>query len=159
MDRFIRGFGDELIKSGAFEAVVDPGAALRQAERKATAEAPSVLKKIRGEGQPVKRDYLSSMLIGGVAAPIVAMAAGRLSRGLHNKLVRAEMRAAPASARAGLESQLRSTKMYGRIKPGMSWNQFPILTPEDTANRAATGALMGSVVQALRDHFSGSAPK
>ena len=101
------------------------------------------LRKLRGEGRTVSRDYLASMGIGALARPAAALAGGKLSRALGNRDIR----------KAIAKTKNRSAKkMLGKtIKRG------PTISRAELAGHGVQGAVMGSVVQMLRDRFSGSA--
>lgn len=151
------------VKLGS-ESMDSSDLAFREAKRE-TRRQPSrdgALRALRGDGTPVSRNYLASMLIGGISVPAVAIMSKRISRALNNKAVQREMRslgpmASMKKVRA-LRDELHTGPSFGRARPGTPMNTRPLITHGEAAGLAASGVASGGLVQIIRDHFSGSAP-
>jgi hypothetical protein len=158
MQAVLRAFSDELTKIAEVPAEeIDLARAMREARSKGRKEG--VYEKLTS-GAPTKRNYITSLLIGALATPGVGLASGLVKRVLRNRsLAQLAAKTSGSGAKKAILAQSLSGPIFGRVKPGMKWNTVPLMTPEDLASQAAGGAIMGSLVQALRDRYSGSAPK
>jgi len=118
----------------------------------------SSLDKIRGKGRQVSRDYLASMIIGGAATPLALLGGSRIARGLHNRDVRKAIAATRSSAaKKALRAELQTGPIVGRSYGHKSPAMKPLTTTSELAGQGVRGAVMGSIIQMLRDRFSGSA--
>lgn len=166
MDHVLGGFTDELLKLA--------GKRMSQAEReeqqlralyrdvKARSQkggSDSSLRKLRGKGRKVSRDYLASTLIGAAATPAALLASGKLSRVLNNREVIKAMKGVRGARRKALSAHLESGPMLGRTKVPdlLKGKKKPMMTHAELAGHAARGGAMGSIIQMIRDRFSGSA--
>jgi hypothetical protein len=157
MQAVLCAFADELMKLGSTTEELNLAQAMREARSKGKKEG--VYDKLTS-GSPTKRNYITSLLIGALATPGVGLASGLVKRVLRNRsLAQLAAKTSGRGARKEILAQSLSGPVFGRVKPGMRWNTIPLMTPEDLASQAAGGAIMGSVVQAMRDRYSGSAPK
>lgn len=156
MDPFLRGFADELVKLGTDET--DYNDALREARNDLKSKkGDSALAAIRGRGAPVSRDYLASMLIGATSVPALGIVGRLISRKIGNRdAYRALKGVVSPKKRKAILSEIHRGPVIGRSMPGAELNKRPLVTHGDIASDAAKGALGGTVVQMLRDHFSGS---
>jgi hypothetical protein len=161
MTPFLQAFTDELVKLGADNDLVDVFREAKKETRRQPAR-DSALSALRGNGTPVSRNYLASMLIGGISVPAVAVMSKRISRALNNKTVQRELRglgpmAHPKKVRA-LRDELHTGPSFGRARPGTPLNTRPLITHGEAAGLAASGVATGGLVQMIRDYFAGSAP-
>lgn len=156
MNPFLAGFKDELVKLGADET--DYTAALREARRDLRSQNnDSALKAIRGKGAPVSRDYLASMVIGAASVPALAVVGKLISRKIGNRQAAHLLaKTIDPKKRKAILSEMHRGPVIGRAMPGVALNKRPLLTHGDLASDAAKGALGGTVVQMIRDHFAGS---
>jgi len=157
MDAVLTGFTKELIKL----AGADPDDELRlyrQVRREQSKPDRAGLSAIRGHGRQVSRDYLASLLIGALAQPASYLLGGRISRALHNReIMRAMKGTRSLSRRRELARYLQKGPLVGRAGFATPIGKKPIMSYSDLAGHAGRGALMGSVIQMLRDRYSGSA--
>jgi len=127
-------------------------------KKRSGAGADRGIDKIRGKGRKVSRDYLASMLIGAGATPIAMLASSKLSRLVHNKEIQRAIAATRnRSMKRALRSKIQKGPMIGPTYPKKPTPDKPLMTLSETAGHGARGAVMGSLVQMLRDRFSGSA--
>jgi len=165
MDNVLEGFADELVKlagkrSSSAGAEDEDLLALYQRVKSRSDKGlnDSTLKKIRGKGRQVSRDYLASTLIGSVATPVALLGSKRISRALHNREVLKAMQGVKGRRRKALAGYLESGPMLGKTKvPGMMKGKKPMMTHAELAGHSIRGGAMGSIIQMLRDRFSGSA--
>lgn len=165
MDYVLEGFTNELLKlAGSQSAVERESAELRSLYRDVKKKSQggasdAALKKIRGKGREVSRDYLASAMIGATAGPAAVLLGGKLSRKLHNRDVIKAMKGLSGKRKKQIAKHLELGPTIGKTKiPGIQ-GQRPIMTHPELAGSAARGAAMGSVIQMIRDRFSGSAGK
>lgn len=158
MRGWLSGFADELVKL----AETNPSemrAVLREAKQEAQ-EAPrdaESIRSIRGKGAPVSRDYLASMLIGGLATPLLTVAGKRISRTIHNRAVEKALKGTlRPGKRKALQAELQTGPLVGRPRPDLPLGKRPQVTPADILSDAAKGVIGGSLVQMIRDRYSGS---
>lgn len=157
MTPLLRGFAGELVK------LADENKDLLREAKQEAKELPKdteAIRMLRG-GSPVSRNYLSSTLIGAAAAPAMAIAGKSITRALHNRGVRKAIREAPigSARRALLRGELQTGPLVGRMRPDLPISKRPALTAGELASDAAKGGLMGSIVQMIRDRYSGEGEK
>lgn len=154
MTPFIHGFSSELVKLGSDYRLrpEDLRKIHREAKRDKGSGDKDIMKSIRGEGEQVSRDYLAGMLIGAGTMPGVELSAQALARKINNAEVSRAMAKAPASRRAELAAKIHRGKLVGSAGSKIA----PLVTRGQLAGSAARGALLGSVVQMIRDRFSGA---
>ncbi len=110
------------------------------------------------KGVPVTRNYMASVAIGAAAAPLLALIGKGITRMLHNKDIGHALKSVEGGAkRESLMNEIHTGPIFGRIRPDLPANQRPLVTPADLAGDVAKAALTGSIVQMIRDRFSGSA--
>ena len=130
----------------------------RDVKKKSKKGSRRGLGKIRGEGRRVSRDYLASLGIGAASYPAAILAGKGLTRALHNREVRrAIARTRGRSAKKALRGEFQRGPMVGPNRPGSQSSKKPLLTTSQVAGEGVRGAVMGSIIQMLRDKFSGSA--
>lgn len=157
----LRGFADELVKlANVSESEVSGALRDAKADVAFTPKNDTAARKLRGQGAPVSRDYLASMLIGAAAAPALAIAGKGISRAMHNRAARKSLKGAidPEKIKR-LKGEIQHGPMIGRARPDLALNHRPALSHGDLLSDAAKGALGGSVVQMIRDQLSGSGGK
>jgi len=156
MTPFLRGFTDELVKLGADET--DYKDALREARRDIRSQkGDSTLAHLRGQGAPVSRDYLASMVIGAASVPALSIVGKMIARKIGNRQAAHLLaKTIDPKKRKAILSEMHRGPAIGRAMPGTALNKRPLMTHGDLASDAAKGALGGTVVQMIRDHFSGS---
>jgi hypothetical protein len=161
MQPLLLGFTHELVKlSTSAKVDVDLNQAYREAKKDTSGDekTENALKQLRGSGRRVSRDYLASAILGATLSPAAALMGKRFSRGLHNKeILRALAKARSGKERTMLSKEIYSGKLMGRMKPGRPKHQQPTMTRAELAGYTVRGGIMGSLVQALRDRFAGSA--
>jgi hypothetical protein len=163
MDRVLQGFTEELVKlssrrSDEAREEEDLRALYRQVKARSTKGLErSGLEKLRGKGRPVSRDYLASTIIGAAATPLAMLMGGKLSRALHNREVRFAMKGLRGKRRAAVAKMMESGPMIGPMPLPGSGRKRPMMTRAELAGHAVRGGAMGSIIQMLRDKFSGSA--
>lgn len=105
------------------------------------------------------QNYLASMLIGGAAAPALKLVSALLQKKLRNRALGHELeRAGSAAERKLIQSHIHTGPIIGHAS-ALPVGKAPLVTTDDLAGRAVTGALTGSAVQALRDRFAPSTPQ
>lgn len=158
MSALLDGFASELVKIAKITDEEEMNRVYRAVRREQGRAPESALTGLRGKGRQVSRDYLASLLLGAAATPLLSIAGGKISRALHNRQILSALKKArtPKEIRK-LRRELYTGKAVGRYRPGMRPQEKPILTPADLAADASKGALYGSVLQMLRDRYSGSA--
>jgi len=160
MTPLLDGFADELVKCARRDDW-DDKSKLHDLYTKVKRRQGNVrggrMSKLRGSGHPVSRDYLASMMLVAMARPLLTLTSGKISRALHNRQIMKAIRSAakPKDVRK-LKRELQSLKSIGHVRPGMRVQDRPIMTPASLAGDMASGALYGSVIQMLRDRYSGS---
>ena len=104
---------------------------------------------------PSSRDYLASAAIGAGATPLALLGGARLSRAMHNRELRKALGYVRGrSAKRGIRSQLKTGPTLGPSYRRQG-SKKPLMTYAETAGHGARGAVMGSLIQMLRDRFSG----
>ena len=161
MDHLLAGFANELVKlSTARGEQSDSDEELRElykeVKKKSQGGGDGGLDKIRGHGRRVSRDYLASSLIGATATPAAVLLGKKISRGMHNRDVIRAMKGLKGARRKSLEQYIEKGPVFSKGGPPFS-KQAPMMTHGELAGHAARGGVMGSVIQMLRDRFSGSA--
>jgi hypothetical protein len=162
MDYLLDGFTDELLKlasrkTRAEREDAELRALYREVKKKSQRGGGGGLKDLRGKGRQVSRDYLASTAIGAAAAPAAVLLGGKISRLLHNRDVAKAMKGLRGKRRRAVAKHLESGKLVGGPKlPGMK-GKPPMFTRAELAGHAVRGGAMGSIIQMLRDRFSGSA--
>jgi hypothetical protein len=146
MRALLSGFTDELIKIGA-----DPGAALLR-KSIATPDDPTAKEIVQETTRPSPKNYMKTMALGALIAPLMALTSKRIGQVLHNRGVQKAMRGAkPMSVAAKrLRGELNTGPLFGPVgdyKPG----KRPLMTPASIATDSMSGALTGSVIQAIKD--------
>lgn len=130
----------------------------RDVQSKSSKGTEGSLKKLRGKGREVSRDYLASMIIGAGGTPLARLAGARLSRALHNRDIRkAIARTKKPSIRRALRSKIETGPAVGPSYSVGKHKGKPLMTTGDVVGHGVYGAVLGSLVQMLRDRFSGSA--
>ena len=158
MTRWLPALTDELVKM-ASEQPLAIRSVLNEAQRDIAREARDdrSISSLRGHGAPVSRDYLASMMIGALAAPLLTIAGKGISRAMHNRsVVKAMENTHFPSSRRLLKAEFQTGRLIGGPRPDLPISARPLMTPGDILSDAAKGALGGSIVQMLRDRFSGS---
>jgi len=161
MGPLLNGFADELEKLGAaddFERQMRK--ALRDARSSGAAgdEGQGIIDALRGKGRPVSRDYLAATILGALATPAAALATKAVSRGLHNRSVIKALKSTSSKRQKSLlQKQLQAGPAIGPNVPKAKAGLEPLMTHAELGGQATRGALYGSVLQMLRDRFSGSA--
>lgn len=166
MSNFLAGFGAEILKLASAEDAPAPLILTRRPSKGALEEALHHVehqshhdqgwKKVKPSPGPVRRNYLASMLIGAVAAPAMGILGKGLGRTLRNhELMRAARVATDEGRRAELLAKVEHGPLVGRFNPDAPPNERPVSDLAEVSGRAAQGALTGSALQMLRDHFSG----
>jgi hypothetical protein len=158
MNPFLDGFADELIKLGKKNADAEIRKMYRDVRREQGDMPSAALSGLRGKGRQVSRDYLASMILGAATTPAMSLIGGKVSRGLHNRQILAAIKKAKTPKQIKqLRRELYTGKLIGSHRPAMRAQEKPILSTTDLAADASKGALYGSVLQMLRDRYSGSA--
>lgn len=167
MSNFLSGFKLELTKlASAGESVVplvlhknpDPSElkkALREVKRDTSRD--SAWKRITsGASAPVRRNYLASMLIGAAAAPAALLVGKSLSRAIRNKTVMREVgKATDEAKKLELLGKVERGPLIGHFHPDTPPHLRPTMDTSEVGGRMAAGAMTGSIIQGIRDHFSG----
>lgn len=165
MSNLLSGFQAELIKLASdgspvpFVLTKNPGAgelnrALREVKKETKSD--SAWKKIRTGGAPVHRNYLASMLIGAAAAPAMGIMGKGVSRLVRNRaLIRAAAKAGDEAKSLELMGRVERGPLIGRFKPDATPGEKATVDTTELLGRAASGAMTGSLIQGIRDHFSG----
>lgn len=163
MDYVLSGFASELVKLSSSKASSSEDADLKRLYKKVKKRSQrgsgSGLDKIRGKGRKVSRDYLASTLIGATATPAAFLLGKRLSRSLHNRDVKKLMTGLSKGRKKALEKYIDKGPLVGRSGRRARGSSKPVATHGELADQAVRGGVMGSVIQALRDRYSGSAGK
>lgn len=159
MEPVLAGFDDELQKL-AVRRLTDVerqqrslNRDLRRATQRANRGHP--LGSLRGKSSPRQRDYLASAGIAALTYPLLGLLGAKVGRGLRNRATLKAMRGVPRLRRKKLHRKLETGSL---IAPSHLKTKTGQLTREDLAGRAAQGAVVGSLVMALRDRFAGSTP-
>jgi hypothetical protein len=154
MQTLLAGFADELVKIAASDA--DLREAMREAKHSVSTKVPKQDWSVRGHGAPVSRDYLASMLLAATAVPLVGIAGKAIQRAVHNRDVRKAIRMAKfPGERMLLESEIHRGPIIARWRPNLPEQKSPLTTTSELASDISKSVLMGTVVQMLRDRFSG----
>lgn len=171
MSHFLSGFRGEMLKLASFENGPVPliltknpdEATLRRAMhdvKRHEAHDESWKEKVHAPGGPVSRNYLASMLIGAAAAPMTSIIGKGLGRVIRNRAVlRAARHAGDEARRLELLGKVEKGPLIGRFHPDTPANMRPAVDSSELGGRVAAGVMTGSLVSALRDHFSGARPK
>lgn len=97
------------------------------------------------------KNYARSMAIGAVIAPVMTVLTRSLGRFIHNRgVMRAVARQIESAPKAKLLSELRTGPMFGRSF-GHSAGRSPVMSYADLGADVFSGAMGGSIVQAVRD--------
>jgi hypothetical protein len=160
MNRMLTGFQDELVKVSSLAPAGIRSADLEARHEMGQTPHDNAFDKMRGQGRQVSRDYLSSMIIGTLAAPVVAMLGKKIGRMFENHALQRALHATrDAGERRSIMDEIHVGKIFGHAKPGMALNARPLMTPSDAIASASQGLIMSSVVQLLRDRLAGGAAK
>ena len=161
MDNVLEGFSSELLKIATRSTIKKEDAELRALYRKVKkkSQRAGTGSKIRGQGRKVSRDYLASALIGAAATPAALLLGGKVSRVLHNKEVRKAMSGLSGKRKKAVGRHLELGPTVGKASFPKVRGKSPVMTHSELGGQAARGAAIGSIIQVLRDRFSGSAGK
>lgn len=157
MGPILEGFNNELTK-----LATKPLSQFEKDQRKMERDVLRVQKKLskgnhpfdrlRGESSPRQRDYLASALIASAAYPGVRLGTSAVGRALRNRSLRKAITGASRKQRKRLSKRIESgpaVVTHASGKKGLA-------TREHLMTDAARGAMVGSIVQMVRDRFSGS---
>lgn len=129
MERVLAGFADELVKVSS-SAHRDP------------------------KDKP-QRDYMGSMLIGAMSTPAIALLGKTMARYLENRGLQKALKGAGGhEARQAILSEMHTGPIIGPFRPGLQRKQRPLMTYDELLTDATKGAVGGSVIQMIRDHFA-----
>jgi hypothetical protein len=155
MQPFLSGFASELVKSA--ESAADKSV-FREAKADA-AELPkdeAPIRAMRPPG-PITRNYVASGLIGALAPALLTIASSAIGRAVHNRSIMHELEEARTPwARKALNNRLVKGPLIGRENPYAPFSQRPVNSHRDLISEAGGGAITGSIVQMLKDRYSGS---
>ena len=101
-----------------------------------------------------QRDYMSSMLIGALSTPIVALMGKTMGRYLENRGLQRALRGAHGLEREGILGEMHTGPIIGRFQPGLGRKQRPLMTYDELLTDMTKGAIGGSILQMIRDHFA-----
>jgi hypothetical protein len=139
----LAGFVDELVKSSS---------ARRNPLREMVADKEdSTAEEIVRSSISSPKSYAKTMALGAISAPLLGIASKRLGHMIHNMEIRralSKLKAFSSAARS-LKKELKTTKLWGL--PGRPDGAEYLVTPGSLATDVTSGALAGSVVQAVRD--------
>lgn len=150
MQPFLAGFADEIVKVGMRQPSGD-----RLLRGSMTDDDPTA-KEIAVSGtRPSGVNYARTMLFGAIAAPLMSLVSKRIGQLVHNRVVMNAMKDARpfSSASRALRGEIKAGPIWGKagpFKPGRE----PLMTAGSLATDSASGALGGSVVQAIRDKLN-----
>ena len=159
MDCVLGGFTAELIKLAGGQAdreTAELRALYRTVKKQGQKKSGARLARLRGKGRTVSRDYLASAMIGATATPAAILLGNKISRLLHNKDLRRAMKGVRRKRRRAISTHLETGPTIGRSGIHAKGKK-PLMTHADLAGTAVRGGAMGSIIQMLRDKFSGSA--
>ena len=158
MQPLLHGFVDELVKIGFVD---EEDARLRQmyrdVKRKKAPESDKILRALRGHGRQVSRDYLASMILGAVTAPLGMLVGKKISRMMHNRdVMKAISQASSRKVRRHLRGHLHTGPTVGRSGVGLPTSKQPLMDLPELGGNTARGAAMGLIFQMIHDRVSGS---
>ena len=158
MRQFLAGFSSEIEK-----LATKPLSAYEKDQRKLERDVTFVtghvsrknpIDKLRGSSSPRQRDYLASALIAAAAYPAIRIGTSVIGRKIRNKSLQKAMVGASKGQRKRLSKRIET----GPMIVGHASGKRGLMTREGLMTDAARGAITGSLLQMVRDRFSGSTP-
>ena len=153
MDAFLTGFTDELVKVGSKrDDEGDMRRAMRAAKR--STDRSSSKDSLFNRGQRASKNYLAATTLGAIAAPALSLVGRKAGRVFHNKAVMRAMKSATKTQKRKLKKQMKTGPVLGSGIPKAKPGKDPLITTPELGGQAVRGALYGSVLQMLKDHYS-----
>lgn len=100
------------------------------------------------------RKYVTSVLVGAAAAPLLALVGRGISRAVHNHDLGRMLKTVEPEKREALIREIHTGPVFGRHRPDLPHSQRPLITPGDVAGDVARAAVTGSAIQMVRDRYS-----
>lgn len=155
MDAFLSGFTDELVKLGAKSNPKQELQEVLHSGRQAVKEE-GFDESLLSQGRSYGKNYLAATLLGAMGYPLIGLASRKAGRSIHNRIVQSAIKATKnPRQRRKLKASLESGPIFGKGVPKSKPGKEPLMTASELGSQAMRGALGGSVVQALKDRFSG----
>ena len=150
MPPFLAAFADELEKVARRYPSAD--SLLRKSLR--SKEDPTAREIVSESVHSSPKSYLRTMAAAAIIAPMMSLVSKRIGQLFHNRgVMQAVRRASTASERRVLEQELHRGKLWGPVA-GHQLGHAPLMNPASLASDIATGAVSGSVIQALSDKLT-----